>query len=37
VDDADLASMAGHRVETMLSAYTHALGQSFERVRDVIG
>jgi integrase len=37
VDDADLAAMAGHRVETMLSTYTHALGQSFERVRDVIG
>ena len=27
----------GHRVETMLSTYTHALGQSFDRVRGVIG
>jgi integrase len=37
VDDADLAAMAGHRVETMLSVYTHALGRSFERVCEVIG
>jgi integrase len=37
VDDADLAAMAGHRVETMLSTYTHALGRSFDRVREVIG
>jgi hypothetical protein len=29
--------MAGHRVETMLSKYTHALGLSFDRVRQVIG
>jgi integrase len=37
IDDADLAAIAGHRVETMLSTYTHPLGISFERVRDVIG
>ena len=37
IDDADLAAMAGHRVETMLSKYTHALGLSFDRVRQVIG
>jgi site-specific recombinase XerD len=37
IDDADLAAIAGHRVETMLSIYTHPLGLSFDRVRDVIG
>ncbi|HXS45979.1 MAG TPA: tyrosine-type recombinase/integrase [Solirubrobacterales bacterium] len=33
VNDADLAEIAGHRVETMLARYTHAVGQSFEAVR----
>lgn len=37
IDDADLAAMAGHTVETMLSHYTHALNRSFEQVRGVIG
>jgi integrase len=37
VNDADLADIAGHRVETMLARYTHATGQSFEEVRSVIG
>lgn len=37
VDDADLADMAGHTVETMLGTYTHARRQSFDRVREVIG
>lgn len=37
IDDADLAEIAGHRVETMLSRYVHPLGVSFERVRTVIG
>ncbi len=37
VDDADLAEIAGHRVETMLARYTHAIGESFPRVRVVIG
>lgn len=37
IDDADLAEIAGHRVETMLAHYTHALGQSHDRVRQVIG
>jgi integrase len=37
IDDADLAAIAGHTVETMIGHYTHALGQSFDRVREVIG
>lgn len=37
IDDADLAEVAGHDVETMLSVYTHALGRSHEHIRDVIG
>jgi integrase len=37
VNDADLAEMAGHRVETMLARYTHALGGSFWDVRKAIG
>jgi integrase len=37
VNDADLAEIAGHRVETMLARYTHALGDSSEKVRDAIG
>jgi integrase len=37
VNDADLAEIAGHRVETMLAQYTHAVGQSYGRVRETIG
>ncbi|HZA90305.1 MAG TPA: tyrosine-type recombinase/integrase [Solirubrobacterales bacterium] len=37
IDDADLADVSGHRVETMISDYTHALRRSHERIRDVIG
>jgi len=37
VDDADLAEIAGHRVETMLATYTHATEQSFDAVRGVLG
>lgn len=37
VDDADLARVAGHSVETMISRYTHALERSHERIRSVIG
>ncbi|MFN8160886.1 MAG: site-specific integrase [Solirubrobacterales bacterium] len=37
VNDADLAEIAGHRVETMLARYTHPLRRSFEQVRGVIG
>jgi integrase len=33
INDADLAEIAGHRVETMLARYTHAVGQSFDAVR----
>jgi site-specific recombinase XerD len=36
VNDADLAEIAGHRVETMLARYTHAVGQSFGIVRKSI-
>jgi excisionase family DNA binding protein len=36
VNDADLAEIAGHRVETMLARYTHAVGGRFEVVRKVI-
>jgi len=36
VNDADLAEIAGHRVETMLARYTHAVGASFAKVREVI-
>jgi integrase len=37
VDDADLAQMAGHTVDTMIGTYTHALGRSHDRVRGLIG
>jgi integrase len=37
IDDADLANVAGHTVETMISTYTHALGRSHDRIREVIG
>lgn len=36
VNEADLAEIAGHRVETMLARYTHSLGKSFEDVRKAI-
>jgi integrase len=36
VNDADLADIAGHRVETMLARYTHATGEGFETVREKI-
>jgi integrase len=36
VNDADLAEIAGHRIETMLTRYVHALGQSFTAVRAAI-
>jgi integrase len=37
VNDADLAGMVGHRVETMLAHYTHPAGHSFPTVRMAIG
>jgi integrase len=36
INDGDLAEMAGHRVDTTLSRYTHPLGESFESVREAI-
>jgi len=36
VNDADLAEIAGHRVETMLARYTHPLDISFEAVRTAV-
>jgi len=37
VNDADLAEIAGHRVETMLARYTHAVGASFGPIREIVG
>jgi integrase len=37
VNDADLAEIVGHRVETMLARYTHAVRESFGEVRNAIG
>jgi integrase len=37
VDDADLADIGGHTVETMLGKYTHALRRSHDQVREIIG
>lgn len=36
VDDADLAQITGHRIETMLARYTHPVGESFQAVRAAI-
>lgn len=37
INDADLADVAGHRVETMLARYTHAVGRQFDQIRTAIG
>jgi integrase len=37
IDDADLALIAGHNVETMISVYTHALERSHDAIRKAIG
>ena len=37
VDDADLAAMSGHGLETMLGTICHALGRSHETERGLIG
>jgi integrase len=37
INDADLAEIAGHRVETMLARYTHPTRQDFPIVRNTIG
>jgi integrase len=37
INDADLAEIVGHRVETMLARYTHAVGTSFDAIRTAVG
>ena len=37
VNDADLAEIVGHRVETMLARYSHPVGCSFDSIRTAIG
>jgi integrase len=37
INDADLAEIVGHRVETMLVRYTHAVGEDFGAIRKAIG
>jgi integrase len=37
INDADLAQIVGHRVDTMLSRYTHATGGSFSAIRFEVG
>lgn len=37
VDEADLADMAGHSVETMIARYIHPRRESFKQVRRLIG
>ena len=37
INDADLAEIVGHRVETMLARYSHPVGQSFGAIRTAIG
>lgn len=37
IDDADLALVAGHRVETMISIYTHPLRRSHDAIRASLG
>jgi integrase len=37
INDADLAEIAGHRVETMLARYTHPIGGAYPSVVSLIG
>lgn len=37
IDVADLASAAGHSAETASKVYTHALGRSFDAMRQAVG
>ncbi len=37
INDADLAEIAGHKVDTLLSNYVHPTGVSFDGVRNAIG
>jgi len=36
VNDADLAEIAGHRIETMISTYAHALHRSHNQIRQIL-
>ncbi|MGN6558784.1 MAG: hypothetical protein ACTHLH_12360 [Solirubrobacterales bacterium] len=36
VNDADLAEIVGHRVETMLARYTHPTQQSYDAIRSAL-
>lgn len=36
VNDADLAKVLGHRLETMLAHYSHPLGNSFVKIRSAV-
>jgi integrase len=36
VNDADLAEIVGHRVETILARYTHPVGGSFRSIRATV-
>lgn len=36
INDADLAEIAGHRVETMLARYAHPVGVSLDAIRSAI-
>jgi len=36
VDDADLAQIAGQQIETMIGTYTHALGNSYDQIRELL-
>ena len=37
VNDADLAEVAGHKIETMLAHYVHPLGESYGQIRRALG
>lgn len=37
INDADLAQVAGHTVDTMLARYTHPQGRSMDQIREVVG
>jgi integrase len=37
IDDADLATVAGHTVQTMIGRYTHGLDRSHDAIREAIG
>jgi integrase len=37
IDEADLAKVADHHIETMLSTYTHPLERGHDAIREAIG